>query len=197
MRLGYAWCLTAIIIVLICASTYLYVNRFTIITLNNVAYVHDRVTKNIKVVTRGYKEEEKPTINVADAERRKLSKKVNISASYSSGACSEKYPVHITVTNNTDRKILYTTFFLDVRVRGKSSSLVSKQEQDIEYHYDEIVEPGYTVAGCFAMPNLSQEYKSSEMEVVPFGAAYTFWGIPAGNLDALMRFGAFSSDSNS
>ena len=41
------------------------------------------------------------------------------------------------------------------------------------------------------MPKISKKFDKEKMEVVIYGAEYTFWGIPKGNMDVLMRFDAF------
>lgn len=193
MKNNYIYCVTAVIIAVILASSYLYSKRFSISTTEKIAYVYDTFTDKIRIFTLSDKEK-KPDESPAEQEQRQLSKKVELSAEYAPLTCSESHPVYVKIINSSDRKILYTKFSLDVRIRGKSSTLIVNEDINYlfgkQYHLDDIIEPGYTMTACFAMPKLSQEYDESEMEIFPFHEEYTFWGVHAGSIDTLIRFDA-------
>lgn len=198
MRFGYACCLTSVIIAIICSCAYLYANRYAISTTEKIAYVYDTFTNNVQIFTMRDRKE-KTDMDSPDVQRLELSKKVKMSVSYAPESCSGEYPVHVTITNGTDRKILDTTFNLDVRVRGRSSTLVVKENNSglpfyPRYHHDEVIEPGYTASACFAIPKLSKAYDDAKMEIVPFQIDYTFLGILSGNMDAVRRFDGLPAD---
>lgn len=191
MKIGY--CIAAIIVAIIFSATYIYSNRFHISTTEKIAYVYDTFTDKIRIFTLNDKEN-KPEESKTKQEQRQLSKKVTFSAEYSPADCSESHPVYIKISNSSDRTILHTKFSLDVRIRGRSSTLIVNENINNifgkEYYLDDIIEPGYMLTACFAMPKLSQKYDSSKMEIFPFHKEYTFWGVPEGNIDTLIRFSA-------
>lgn len=186
------YCMAAIIVAIIFSAAYLYTNRFSISTTEKIAYVYDKFNGEMQIFTLNGKKNLTDNTAKIDGEYEKAKKKVSVKIAYMGDRCTEDYPLDVRISNESDRKILYSSFNLDIREKGSSTSLINDGTLSFpKLVQDGIVEPGYTLSVCYKMPKISKKFDKEKMEVVIYGAEYTFWGIPKGNMDVLMRFDAF------
>lgn len=186
------YCIVAIIIATIFSATYFYVNRFSITTTENFTYIYDKISGEMQIFTSNGKKDITDNTEKVDREYEKVKNKVNVKIAYMGDRCTDDYPLDVRISNESDRKILYSSFNVDIREKGSSTSLLSNETLSLpKLVQDSIIEPGYTLSACYKMPKLSKKFDKEKMEVVIYGAEYTFFGIPKGNMDVLMRFDAF------
>ena len=118
------YCMAAIIVAIIFSAAYLYTNRFSISTTEKIAYVYDKFNGEMQIFTLNGKKNLTDNTAKIDGEYEKAKKKVSVKIAYMGDRCTEDYPLDVRISNESDRKILYSSFNLDIREKGSSTSLI-------------------------------------------------------------------------
>jgi hypothetical protein len=96
-------------------------------------------------------------LQAEENDRKKQKEAVKITVAYDLKACSEEYPIHITVRNDSKKKVNEVSWNISAHKPGYSNNVVDygySGEYSTPYSSDKIINPGQGYGLCYKAPTI-------------------------------------------